>query len=253
MPYQNETVEVDLAEDKWVEAFEILPTARDVVHHVIVQVLEKDAPKANIGDGAGGFWAAYVPGNGARVFPAGFARRLKAGSKLHFQIHYAPNGHAVEDRMRIGLVFAKVAPQFEVQSIGVAKRDLMIPPRAANHVEIKEQTVPTDMNVMSFMPHMHVRGKAFKYEVFFRDGRQETLLEIPHYDFNWQLSYDLKQPKLLPKGCRIRLTGTFDNGEGNKANPDPSQTVKWGPQTSDEMMIGYFEVFTPVKSTPKTN
>jgi len=250
IPYQWAYLETGLSEDEWVEAVEILPSERDVVHHVIVQLLPKGADAKKAGDGGESFWAAYVPGNGARISPKGFARRLPAGSKLAFQIHYTPNGRPVQEQMRIGLVFAKEPPAFESKVVGIQKRDLAIPPNAANHVETRDQRVPLDLNITSFMPHMHVRGKAFRYEVIYADGRSETLLDIPHYDFNWQLSYDLKQPKFIPKGSHVRVTAVFDNSSENKANPDPSKLVKWGPQTYDEMLIGYLEVFSPVQTKP---
>jgi hypothetical protein len=101
------------------------------------------------------------------------------------------------------------------------------------------------MNVMAYMAHMHVRGKAFKYELITADGT-ETLLDIPRYDFNWQLRYDLAQPKVLPRGSQLKITALFDNSANNKANPDPTKTVHWGPQTVDEMMIGYIETFRPL-------
>lgn len=250
MPYQIAYVETGLTEDKWVEAVEILPTERDVVHHVIVQLIEKGKDKQKIGDGAGSFWAAYVPGNGARIFPSGFGKNLPAGAKLAFQIHYTPNGRPVSEQMRIGLVFAKTRPAFISETIGIDKRDISIPPQAANHVETRDRIAPFDLYITSFMPHMHVRGKAFKYEVIFPDGRTETLLDIPHYDFNWQLSYDLKQPKFISKGSCVRVTAVFDNSAENKANPDPTKTVKWGAQTDEEMMIGYLEIFRPLQKKP---
>ena len=145
--------------------------------------------------------------------------------------------------MRIGLVFAKHRPDYESKVVGIDQKRLQIPPFEANHLETRESTAPFDLYVTSFMPHMHVRGKAFKYEVLFADGHAETLLDIPHYDFNWQLSYDLKQPKFIPKGTRVRVSAVFDNSAQNKANPDPSKLVKWGEQTTDEMMIGYMEYF----------
>ena len=101
------------------------------------------------------------------------------------------------------------------------------------------------MMLMSFVPHMHVRGKAFKYELITADGKTETLLDIPHYDFNWQIQYQYAEPKFIPAGSKVRITAVFDNSPNNPANPDPNKTVRWGPQTSDEMMIGYVEHFTP--------
>jgi mono/diheme cytochrome c family protein len=243
MPYQTDVVTTEFAEDKWVRAYEIIPTARDVVHHVIVMV---HPPGSKIvSGGAENYWAIYVPGNSARVFDEGIARKLPAGSRLSFQIHYTPSGKPVEERMRLGLVFAKQAPRLELRTVGVAQQKLLIPPNEANHVETKTQRVPVDLTVTNLLAHMHVRGKAFKYELIHPDGHEEVLLDIPRYDFNWQLRYDFKQPKVFPKGSTLRITATFDNSAGNRANPDPSKTVKWGQQTYDEMMIGYVEYVVP--------
>lgn len=246
MPYQFDVVQTELVEDKWVTAYEILPSERDVVHHVIVQVHERGAAARDRDEGAGGYWAAYVPGNGSHVYPDGFARRIPAGAKVSFQIHYTPSGTAKRERLRLGLVFARTPPAYEVRTAAVANLRLAIPPGEANHVETKSQPVPFDLPVTSFLAHMHVRGKAFRYDVTFPDGRTETLLDIPRYDFNWQLRYDLKQPRLIPRGSTVKITAVFDNSPGNRANPDPTKLVRWGKQTVDEMMIGYLEYFTPV-------
>ncbi len=246
MPYQFDVVQTELTEDKWVASFEILPSARDVVHHVIVQVHERGADPRDREEGAGGYWAAYVPGNGAHVYPDGFARRIPAGARVSFQIHYTPSGTAKRERLRLGLVFAKSPPTHEVRTVAVANPRLAIPPGAANHVETRTQRVPFDLPVTSLLAHMHVRGKAFKFEVILPDGKTETLLDIPRYDFNWQLRYDLRQPRLIPRGSSVRITAAFDNSPGNRANPDPSKLVRWGQQTVDEMMIGYLEYFTPI-------
>ncbi|MBN8457251.1 MAG: EF-hand domain-containing protein [Verrucomicrobia bacterium] len=253
MPYQLDVVETTLTEDRWVTAYEILPSARDVVHHVIVQVHEPGTAVRNVGEGAGGYWAVYVPGNGSCVYPPGFARKLPAGARISFQIHYTPSGEAKTERLRLGLVFAKTAPRYEVRTVGVANRRIAIPPGAAHHVETQTQRVPFDMPVTSFMAHMHMRGKAFRYEVTHPDGKTETLLDIPRYDFNWQMRYDLKQPKLLPRGSTVKVTAVYDNSSANRANPDPTRLVKWGPQTVDEMMIGYLEYFTPVSGSVSAN
>lgn len=243
MPYQTDVVTTGFAEDKWVQAYEILPTARDVVHHVIVRA---HPPGAKItGGGAESYWAIYVPGNSARIYDEGVARKLPAGSRLSFQIHYTPSGKAVEERMRLGLVFAKEPPRLEMRTVGVAKPTLKIPPNIADHVETKTQRVPVDLTVTSLLAHMHVRGKAFRFDLIHADGREELLLDIPHYDFNWQLRYDFKEPKVFPKGSSLRITAAYDNSAGNRANPDPSKTVRWGQQTYDEMMIGYVEYVTP--------
>ncbi len=246
MPYQRAIVETSFAEDRWVQGYEILPTAREVVHHVIVKVHEKGAAILDREEGAEGFFAAYVPGNSYRMLPEGFAKRLPAGAKISFQIHYTPSGKATQDQLKIGLIFAKTPPLNEVHVASVAHGRINIPPGAPNHVETKQQAVPINMNVTAYMAHMHVRGKAFKYELTTPDGKTETLLDIPRYDFNWQLQYDYAQPKFIPRGSTVKITAVFDNSANNPANPDPTKTVRWGPQTSDEMMIGYVEYFTPL-------
>ena len=246
MPYANDIVETELKEDRWVSAYEILPSQRDVVHHVIVRVHEKGSEVRKADEGREGYWAIYVPGNGACVYPEGFARKIPAGAKVSFQIHYTPSGKAKKERLKMGLVFAKQPPTHEVRTAPLANPRLSIPPGAARHVETHSQRVPFDMPIMGFMPHMHTRGVAFKYEVTYADGKTETLLDIPRYDFNWQLRYDYKQPKLIPQGSTMKITAVFDNSTGNKANPDPTKLVKWGSQTVDEMMIGYVEYFRPL-------
>jgi mono/diheme cytochrome c family protein len=246
MPYQFDVVETQLTEDKWVSGYEILPSARDVVHHVIVQVHEKGSNARDREEGVGGFWAAYVPGNGSHVYPEGFARKLPAGARISFQIHYTPSGQAKKERLRMGLLFARSTPSYEMKTLAVADRNLNIPPGADAHQESTSQRAPFDIPATSFMAHMHVRGKAFKFELIHTDGRTETLLDIPRYDFNWQLRYDAKQPRLIPRGSTLKVTALFDNSTNNKANPDPTRRVKWGNQTVDEMMIGYLEYFTPI-------
>lgn len=246
MPYQFDVVETGLEEDRWVRGYEILPSARDVVHHVIVQVHEPGAEVRRAGEGAEGYWAAYVPGNGSHVYPEGFARRLPAGARVSFQIHYTPSGQAKSERLRLGLVFADEPPRYEVRTVSVANPRLSIPPGAPHHVEMRSQQVPHDIPVTSLMAHMHVRGKAFRFELAHPDGREELLLDLPRYDFNWQLRYDYKEPKWIPRGSTVKITAVFDNSADNPANPDPGRTVKWGSQTVDEMMIGYFEYFLPL-------
>ncbi|MDI1311402.1 histidine kinase, partial [Prosthecobacter sp.] len=247
MPYQHVTVTTDFPEDRWVRGYEILPTARQVVHHVIVSVHEKGSKVRGGGDeGSEGYWAAYVPGNTHQVYPEGFARKLPAGATVSFQIHYTPNGKATEDTMRMGLLFSKTPPKYVIHTTALPNARISIPPGKADHVEVAQRKLPTDVNVMAWMAHMHVRGKAFKFEVTLPDGKTETLLDIPKYDFNWQLRYDYTVPHFLPRGSTVKITAVYDNSAGNPANPDPTKTVRWGQQTFDEMMIGYMEHYTPL-------
>lgn len=250
MPYQNVIVETGLTETKYVRALEVKPTARDVVHHVLVFVL----PPAKDGEnGAGknadegdedestGFFAAYAPGYDALQFNQGYGKVLPAGSRLKFQLHYTPNGTATTDQSMIGMVFADERPEHLVSVHGIAQPRLAIPPGADNHEVVATQPISRETTILAFFPHMHLRGKAFKYEAVLPGGDTQTLLDIPRYDFNWQLSYRLAEPLTLPAGSTIRVTAWYDNSDKNPANPDPTRTVRWGPQTFDEMMIGYVE------------
>jgi hypothetical protein len=252
MPYRNVEVETDFGEDKWVRAMEVQPTAREVVHHVLVFVLPPAEPgekpldrlKRRL-DERRGFFAVYVPGNNVLVYPDGFAKPLPRGATVHFQIHYTPSGTATRDQTRLGLAFAKEAPRHEVKCVGIADVRLKIPPGAEDHKEKGTIPVPMDVRLLSFMPHMHVRGKAFRYEVMLPGGKREVLLDVPRYDFNWQLQYRLAEPREIPKGSRVEAVGWFDNSEKNPANPEPTKTVRWGPQTDDEMLLGYVEYYVP--------
>jgi len=245
MPYKFATAQTTLTEDKWVSAYEVIPSVREVVHHVIIQVHEKGSRLRDREEGVGGFFAAYVPGNGSRVYPPGFARKLPAGATVSFQIHYTPYGKATKEQVKMGLIFTKTPPLQEVKTLAISDRDLNIPPGAADHIEFIERSAPFDLNITAYVAHMHVRGKAFRYDLTLPDGKQEVLLDIPRYDFNWQLRYEYKQPRTIPRGSRVKVTAVFDNSTGNKANPDPTKMVKWGSQTYEEMMIGYIEYFTP--------
>jgi len=257
MPYQNVYVETSFAEDRWVQALEVRPTAREVVHHVLIFVLPKQtnatATATNSSsrrrrqrdEEGGNFLAAYVPGNNLLRYESDFAKLLPAGATLQFQIHYTPNGTATQDQTRLGLVFAKEPPKHEVRVLGVVNMGFRIPPGADNHEVKGTAPVLFDAKVLSFMPHMHVRGKAFRYELERPDGSKQLVLDVPHYDFNWQLQYKLAEPLDAPKGSKILATGWFDNSTNNPANPDPAREVRWGPQTDDEMMLGYLEYYVP--------
>lgn len=247
MPYVNLRVPTGLTQDRWVSAWEVLPTARDVVHHVLVFASSpghEDEARAQERE-LDGFFAAYVPGNGSATYPSGHAKRLRKDSTLKFQLHYTPNGTATADRTRIGLRFAREPVEHEVRTTGIANVRLAIPPGASNHAERAGIRVPLDAQILAYMPHMHIRGKSFLYELVEPDGARRTLLEVPRYDFNWQLAYRLREPLLVTAGQRIEVTGHFDNGVDNPANPDPSKEVRWGLQSDDEMLIGYLEYYLP--------
>lgn len=255
MPYQTVMIETDLPEDRWVQAIEVRPGAREVVHHVVVSLAGSKDPNAQHNAGEeerSGFWALYVPGSSTLVYPAGYAKRLPRGTRLRFQMHYTPNGTETEDSTRIGMIFAKEPPKHEVRVAGIVNPKLNIPAGADNHQEDAWLGLPSDVKVLAFLPHMHLRGKACRYEVITKDGVTETLLDVPRYDFNWQLLYRFAEPKSLSQGDRLKFTAWFDNSDKNPANPDPTKVVRWGPQTSDEMHLGYVEYIVPGESVAGT-
>ncbi len=243
--YQYFSVDPQLKEDRWVKASEVLPGNRAVVHHVLV--FAKDPEDLRRGGGVDGFLASYVPGLRPPVYPDGMAKKLPAGSKLIFQVHYTPIGTPQEDICQLGLIFAdEHEVTHEVVTTSAAQRNLRIEPlRADQSFSAMSRPAPTDVLLLSFMPHMHLRGQAFRYEAVLPGGQREVLLDIPRYDFNWQTGYVLAQPRLLPAGTRLACQGVFDNSPDNLNNPDPQATVRWGDQTWEEMLIGYFDIAIP--------
>lgn len=247
IPYRHAVVKTNFKEDKWISAIEIRPTDRSVVHHVLVFV--RNPTRRNEVDGTDGFFAAYVPGNSFQIFPQGFAKKIPAGSNLVFQLHYTPVGKATQDQTEIGLKFFDGTPKHLVRVQGIAQSNLNIKPNDANAIRFKDHKFGTDVELLAFMPHMHLRGKAFKYELLSQSpNKSRTILDIPRYDFNWQLYYRLAKPLTVPQGSTIRVTGVFDNSSENPANPDPQELVGWGDQTEDEMLIGYVEYYVPSES-----
>ncbi|MBT4865414.1 MAG: redoxin domain-containing protein [Planctomycetaceae bacterium] len=245
--YQYMSVDPGFKEDKWVQMAEIIPGNRAVVHHILVFVRPPKGRQLTV-TGEGGFLVGYVPGMRAKHFPDGMAKLIPAGSQLVFQLHYTPIGTEQQDLSKVGFVFAdpKDVKQ-QVLTTRAANTRFKIPAGDDNHrVEGTSRSSRADVMLLAMMPHMHLRGKSFRYEARFPDGKTEILLDVPHYDFNWQTGYQLAKPKLLPAGTRIHCVAHFDNSEDNLSNPDPTKEVGWGDQTWNEMMIGYFDVAVPV-------
>ncbi len=246
MPYQYIKVQTNFTEDKWVQAVELLPTNPAVVHHAQVFVVtaegkELSDPTPTNGGRPTSYFAAMVPGETALVFPAGYAKLLPRGCSLTFEVHYVPNGAPASDQIRVGMVFARTAPKFEVKSFDIRTNNLLIKPGDANYSQSTEYTFETPARLLAFQPHMHLRGKAFSFDLILPDGRTEPVLSVPRYDFNWQTSYRLKEPWDIPKGSRLRVTGWYDNSKDNPANPDPTKTIRAGGETTDEMLVGFGE------------
>jgi hypothetical protein len=277
IPYQYFEVPTNFTEDRWMQAGEVRAGDRAHVHHIIVYVREparivrpnvvsvrsipntagapptpRPQPAVAPATGTSAAQGGRPPGGGdamlvnwavgedAPIHLPGTAKRIPAGSTLVFQVHYTTNGKPGRDRSRIGLVFAKEAPQREIRTGLIANATFAIPPGADNHSVEAEATFSEDVKIYSMHPHMHLRGKDMTYTATYPDGRKEILLRVPKYDFGWQTDYWLANPLLLPKGAKIHVAAHFDNSAANRANPDPQATVRWGDQTWEEMMIGFF-------------
>jgi len=267
--YTYEIVPTNFAEGRWAEASELRPSARDHVHHAVVYIR---APESNWLRGAplgkpftastlhdphlmhdahfstSDLLLVYAPGSSPESWPEGMAKYIPAHSDLIFQMHYTTNGHRATDRTSLGLVFAKRKPQKRVLTLQLANEHdvIPIPPNTDNYRVEVHGTMPNDCLLLGFFPHMHLRGKKFEYAIVHPDKSREVLLRV-NYDFYWQLSYRLAEPRFMPAGAWLEATAWYDNSRNNPHNPDPDSPVQWGEQTYNEMMVGFFDVAVPAE------
>ncbi len=269
--YTYEIVPTGFTEGKWVRMSEIRPTSRESVHHAVVYIRPPDSNWLRHAPVGVPFTAAdmtdeqdrhdthttkadillvYAPGSSPDNWPDGMAKFIPAGSDLVFQMHYTTHGRATTDQASIGLVFAPHPPAQRVLTLQLTNSDFVIPPGVDDYRVEVHGSLPNDAVLLSFFPHMHLRGKQFEYNILRPDGSAETLLRV-HYNFYWQLSYRLAEPRPLPAGTVLQAVAQFDNSKNNPHNPDPTAAVYWGDQTYDEMMVGFFDVAVPA-GTDKT-
>jgi hypothetical protein len=268
--YTYEIVRTDFKEDRWIQAVEVLPLLRANVHHAVVYVRPPDSQwmrHAPVGapftastltdpdDRKGAHWTdsdvllVYAPGSSPDNWPATMAKFIPAGSDLVFQMHYTTNGHAAIDQTSVGLIFAKHAPAQRVLTLQLTNDHFVIPPGVPDYRVEARGTLPNDATLLSFFPHMHLRGKRFEYNIIHREKDSATgpsqeiepLLDV-HFHFHWQMSYKLAEPRLLKAGTELQAVAWYDNSRDNSHNPDPEAAVRWGEQTYDEMMVGFFDV-----------
>lgn len=273
--YQYIVIPTGFTEDKYVQFAEARPGNPKLVHHIIAFIREPGNPwlrdakpgipfvprevarqKANEpkdtsakpqerrpeGTFSGEFLAGYAPGTIPQLLKPGQAKLVKAGSDIVLQLHYTADGKPGLDRSRVGLVFAKQQPREKVLTLAASTMNFEIPAGAPGHRVDSKIKLYEDATLISLLPHMHLRGKSFEYRAVYPTGETEKLLVVPKYDFNWQLSYYFDQPKVLPKGTVIECTAYYDNSPNNPANPDPSKVVRFGEQSWEEMMFGFFDV-----------
>jgi hypothetical protein len=265
--YTYEIVPTHFAEDRWVQMSELRPAIPAHVHHAVVYIRPPHSPwlqHAPVGEPFTGstltdpedrgqthettsdLLLVYAPGSSPDQWPDGTAKFVPAGSDLVFQMHYTASGKADVDQTGIGLVFAKTPPKQRVITLQLNNHAVIIPPGADNFRTEVQGILPNDATLLSLFPHMHLRGKRFEYDIVHDDGTAEILLRV-NYHFHWQLSYKLAEPRPLRAGTKLRAIAWYDNSKNNPHNPDPEKTVTWGDQTSDEMMVGFFDVAVPAK------
>jgi hypothetical protein len=250
--YQYIRIPNTLTEDKWIQALEIRPGAAAQVHHVIAFT----QPKGTAPSGQGLLGPTNIggttPNKPGLVFPTGVARMLRANQDITLQMHYTTNGKAATDRTRVGIIFAKEPPK-KLAAGGMVIQPRFVIPAYDGNAEVKASNVlRRDTLLTTLTPHMHVRGKDMTYIAHYPDGTSETLLRVPKYDFNWQITYELAAPKTLPAGTRLEVIAHYDNSTTNKFNPDPSKDVRWGDQTWEEMMIGFFGTIAEIPAASTT-
>jgi hypothetical protein len=269
--YQYVIIPTGFTEDKWVQMAEARPTNRPMVHHIIAYVREPgssyfkdqkpgvffEAPpskaeeKTDTSALPSDFLIGYAPGQPAEVLGPGQAKLIKAGSDLVLEVHYMPMGTPTTDQTKVGLVFAIQPPKERVLTLSAVNGTFKIPPGDSNYRVDASFEVATDLKLAGLHPHMHTRGKDFEYRIVYPDGRTETILHVPKYNWRWQLWYNLAEPLVLPKGTKIECTAHFDNSADNPENPDPTKTVIWGQQSWDEMMVGFFNLVFDAKTPAK--
>ena len=265
LDYQYHVIPSGFTEDTWVQASEIRPGNRAVVHHVIVFVrppgstyldhakpgefyvpdkAKERAKKNSVRE----MFSRFTPGYPAEILAPGRGRLVPAGSDFIVQLHYTPTGRPQKDLTKFGVALTKETPTRQVKTMAVRNKKFVIPPGAPNHQVDSVKAIDKPLEVLFLKPHMHLRGKAFEFRLTKADGSKRVLLSVPHYDFNWQLNYELAEPLMLGKGDKLEATGWFDNSPNNPANPDPTEAVRWGDQSREEMMIGFFEASFPVEA-----
>jgi hypothetical protein len=263
--YTYEIVPTGFTEDKLVQMSEVRPSSREHVHHAVVYIRPpgstwlRNAPvgvpftASSLADPHlqhDAHWTdsdmllVYAPGSSPDQWPDGMAKFVPAGSDLVFQMHYTTNGRSDRDLTSIGLVFAKQLPAQRVLTLQLTNDHFVIPPETDSYRVEAWGTLPNNATLLSFLPHMHLRGKQFEYNIIQETGQIETLLRV-NYDFYWQLSYRLAEPRRLKAGTKLQAVGWYDNSRKNPHNPDPHASVTWGDQTYDEMMVGFFDIAVP--------
>lgn len=234
--YQYVVLPYQFPHHTWVQGIEIKPSNNAIVHHANLIYLEGGS---NYNEKRS-FLTGRVPGGSPAIMDPGHAMLLPKDSALMLQIHYVTTGKPESDQISVGLRYADGKIDKNVRRRRVEDNKFAIEPGAVMHRSYAEEVIDEEADMLALFSHMHLRGRDMTFVAEYPDGKEETLLVIPNYSFDWQLAYRYgKGQKTLPKGTKVKVTAHFDNSEFNPFNPDAEDTVKYGPQTYHEMMIGY--------------
>jgi mono/diheme cytochrome c family protein len=234
----------DLPEQRWIRAIEVRPGNRNVTHHSVIFTSGNGGQlEGQNREGAGFFnvLAVWSVGTNPHVFPEGVGRWMYPGQRLTVNAHYHPSGTEETDVTRIGLYWGEGELKKELSAVLAGTTTFEIPAHASNHELRASYIIDQDSTVISYFPHMHVRGKDMKLTAHYPTGETEVLIDVPEYDFDWQLFYYPTTGDKLPAGTRLDILAHYDNSELNPDNPDPNKDVTFGTQTNDEMMFAVFE------------
>jgi len=230
----------EMPRDAWLRAAVCRPGNPKVVHHIIVRVRYpdgyKDVPSESY------LFTSWVPGLAAGEFPAGTGMFLPKGSRFNFEVHYTTMGEPQTDLSEVGLYVTEKTPEHRLEVRASETRDFEIPPGVADADHYCFYCFKRDAIIYDLSPHMHLRGSWFRFQLLLPDGRRETLLNVPQYDFNWQTSYRLAEPRHVAAGTWMLCAGGHDNSPKNPNNPDPAKAIRWGLQSWDEMFMGFMTV-----------
>ena len=236
----NPMIRLEVPERRWVRAVEVRPSDPEVNHHQVIFMSDFRSQQANERFNILAVWAA---GTAPVVFPEGTGRWVKPGDMLVVNQHYHPNGkEARTETTRVGLYFGEDEPDSVITAVLAGTMDFNIPAGESDWELRARHTMKSEADIISYFPHMHLRGKAMQFIAHYPDGKQETLIDVPGYDFDWQLFYYLQEPKRLPAGTEVEIIARYDNSADNEANPDPTRDVGFGLNSTDEMMFGVFEM-----------
>lgn len=239
LDYRHIPVPTPTTNEFWIAGADIRPGNRRVLHHAILYANWPGGTDDGTGNGV--FVFGWAPGSNPDFYPEGVGKRIVAGATFNLELHYTTVGSEQTDNTEVALYLRPGPQPRNAETRQAHDISFSIPPGSPESQHTATYAFQSPATIYSLSPHMHFRGKWMKYELLLPGGKRQTLLDVPRYDFKWQLSYRLAQPVKVPAGAWMLVTGAFDNSDANPANPNPLKRVTFGQQSWDEMFIGFFE------------